>query len=480
MRINQGSQFKIRHAFTLTEMMVATALCLFIMALISVGFGRGLDTFSKLRSVGLLQDRLRSASTVIKRDLASNHFQGPFESGFSGPRLSDQRMDRIGWRPPQGGYFYLEQGSAAPATIEGYDPERIWSTRAIDHRMSFTVQVPMGASAELFCESTRFDPALPNQNRVIYREPTSNPVRITDADVVGLLSQCNPFPRNNSLNCYSTWAELAYWLEPIAGETTPGGLQLYSLRRKSRLLMPEARDVVVENPDQYVALNPMISATPLTRPGTTFNMAGTPKPATSIPASALNLRLNSPVEAAWPNRRITFTPTIDPVSGLATGDDILLVDVLSFEIKPTWLIGPQVTGFIYAPYNPRTSFLDPLSSTTIENSDFPFDDLPPVATGWGNGQHPLGSPPLPLTGQRRIFDTWYRAGTRYEGIQTYINIPNENIDWNNQDEMSRNLIGNSAPNLPPHRLNIRAIQIKIRIWDRKTFQARQITIVQEV
>ena len=187
MRINHGSQFKIRHAFTLTEMMVATALCLFIMALISVGFGRGLDTFSKLRSVGLLQDRLRAASTVMKRDLASNHFQGPFEAGFSGPQLSDQRLDRVGWRPPQGGYFYLEQGDPLPNAIEGFDPDGLWSTRAVNHRMSFTMNVPMSASSEIFCETTRFNSANPNESRVVYREPTTGNVR--DGDVVGLINE---------------------------------------------------------------------------------------------------------------------------------------------------------------------------------------------------------------------------------------------------------------------------------------------------
>ena len=63
-----------RRAFTLVEMLVAMALIIFIMAILSEAFVAGLETFRQLKAIGDMQEKLRSVATVLRRDLAAEHF----------------------------------------------------------------------------------------------------------------------------------------------------------------------------------------------------------------------------------------------------------------------------------------------------------------------------------------------------------------------------------------------------------------------
>lgn len=65
-----------RPAFTLIEMLVAMALTLFIMVIISQAFVTALEVFSGLKGIGDLQSNLRTASTLMQSDLAQDHFEG--------------------------------------------------------------------------------------------------------------------------------------------------------------------------------------------------------------------------------------------------------------------------------------------------------------------------------------------------------------------------------------------------------------------
>src|SRR5688572_11398631 len=65
-----------RPAFTLVEMMVSVALVLFIMVILTEAFGKGLESFRTLKSVGDMESRLRAADMVLRRDLKADHFEG--------------------------------------------------------------------------------------------------------------------------------------------------------------------------------------------------------------------------------------------------------------------------------------------------------------------------------------------------------------------------------------------------------------------
>ncbi len=160
-----------RSGFTIVEMMVATALILFIMAIISEVFASASKTYTTLKVAGDLQERLRLGATIFRRDLTSEHFDGPFIPGRSGPRVGDQRLDQAGWVPPTKGYFEIRQfgevsGSnplipvlyepgTAVITPNVADPEGIWSSRATNHIVRFTVKLPDLPAAELHCAGAK-------------------------------------------------------------------------------------------------------------------------------------------------------------------------------------------------------------------------------------------------------------------------------------------------------------------------------------
>ena len=67
-------QRRRRAGFTIIEMMVATALVLVIMLIISQAFASASKTFTTMRTAGILQERIRGGSSILRRDLSSDHF----------------------------------------------------------------------------------------------------------------------------------------------------------------------------------------------------------------------------------------------------------------------------------------------------------------------------------------------------------------------------------------------------------------------
>src|SRR5262245_46777387 len=68
-----------RQGFTVVELLVAMALIVFIMTILSEAFSAGLKTFRDLKAAGDMSERLRSATTVLRSDLlAADHFSRDF------------------------------------------------------------------------------------------------------------------------------------------------------------------------------------------------------------------------------------------------------------------------------------------------------------------------------------------------------------------------------------------------------------------
>ena len=135
------------------------------------------------------------------------------------------------------------------------------------------------------------------------------------------------------------------------------------------------------------------------------------------------------------------------------GDDILLSNVLSFEVLASWdpplatnVVQPPAASKLPVP--PPRPFLNPVTGAIL-NSNYPYDYLPLLNF---NPAYPTYT-----------FDTWYR----YISIQASAIQPNNN--WNNFSRLPAN------PNLIPMPIRINSIQINVRIYDPKTGQARQNT-----
>src|ERR1700742_3562361 len=75
-----------RAGFTLVELMVATALTLFLMVILTQAFVMSLETFAAMKGIGDMQINLRTAANMLKNDLSQPHFE-------SSRRLSDMNAN---------------------------------------------------------------------------------------------------------------------------------------------------------------------------------------------------------------------------------------------------------------------------------------------------------------------------------------------------------------------------------------------------
>ncbi len=100
MKITAPKFVKARPAFTIIELLVALALVLFIMSIISQVFVDSSEAFRSMRAKAELSEKLRFLTQTIRADLRSNHFE-------ANRKLSDSDFWSDG--PPQVGYFRLEQ-----------------------------------------------------------------------------------------------------------------------------------------------------------------------------------------------------------------------------------------------------------------------------------------------------------------------------------------------------------------------------------
>jgi len=163
-----------------------------------------------------------------------------------------------------------------------------------------------------------------------------------------------------------------------------------------------------------------------------------------------------------PSLRIQFGPAVDSLDDLTpTGDDVLLTDVISFEVRPAWIYNPV--------FNQLLANSSPVPEDMSQgNSDEPFADLPP------SGINPTYKD---ASGKSfGAFDTWYDPAAVF-GTEVNWNDPNpQGTDGFLYVNPANPITGATKP---PHRINVRALQIKVRVWDPKAEQARQATIINE-
>jgi len=181
-------------------------------------------------------------------------------------------------------------------------------------------------------------------------------------------------------------AEIAYFLVNTGGVTGPDGNPLYQLVRRQRL----------------VALDD-------------FHRASLQVPANYSSLIAVDTATNQPLtlkQIRHPSQRLPLSPVNDP----AYGTDILLSNVLSFEVRVDW--DPNPNGTLNSSNPPR-----PFSV----NTEYPYDNLTANAG-------------------RTVFDTWY-----------------DEPNWN------------TAFNTLPLAIRVRGIQVSVRVFDPKTRAVRQNT-----
>lgn len=387
-----------RPAFTLVEMLVATALILFVMVILSQAFVAGLDTFSQLKSVGDLEERLRVAAGEIRRDLSADHFEGR-------RKLSDPNFWLL---PPREGFFRVVQiGSSA---VEGTDDNSIPSYRATNHRLHFTVKLRGNQQEKFFSASVPAGLGEPFSGNQV---PTNFFGQARDGRFEDNVAVFN-----------SPWAEIAYFLAPTgtnAGTNTP----LFALYRAQLAVVPDNR---------------------------TLNWPpGPPYPA-GLPVNASRFPGYLSLSCEPVNGKIYFNSPSDLATGIRSLENDLLVPVIP---QP----GPDANG--YPNMAGRSTLLvtdvisfdvQVLKRDPAGNLRTDFEDVPHVTT-----------PPDPA--YKAVFDTKAPPALPPAGTYFYGHP---------------NALGNASVPATRDNYTVVAVQITLRVWDFKTKQTRQITIIQDL
>jgi prepilin-type N-terminal cleavage/methylation domain-containing protein len=400
---SRGSSPLRRRAFTIPELLVAMALILFIMAILSEAFVAGLDSFRQLKAIGDMQEKFRATTIQLRYDLASYHF---YYAGVNNPtlHLSDPTILTAG---PQAGFFRISQGSLPPTpgnltyTLEGSDPAPsplgVNSYRAVDHILHFTAYRPGGPPEGFFSA------------QVPAGQPPTFPLDGTSAVPPGLPPSTGPMEYQQPGIVNSQWVEVAYFLRPTGNSA--GSTPLYALYRRQCAVLTESDATTVNAPPKQV----LIANTPWSlwpemscRPDATN---------TFLQFNAMPNLVTPPARCLWNQALAPPSPPPQVFQGTANpqnaylilgengepatriGDDLLLTDVISFQVQ---VLRQWSTG-----------------------KDFQFHDL---------------NDPGPPGGGGNVFDT---------AVQ-------------------------------PIPYQILMLQITIRVWDVKTQQTRQITVVQDM
>ena len=423
-----------RNAFTLVELMVAMALIILMLSIMSQAFVIATGVMQGLKEVADMQEKIRPAITLLQRDLGANHFEGS-------KKLSDLEFWDKG--PPKEGYFMLWQDKASDVA-EGVTNNVTFSQSAAlaNHMLAFTVKLP-GKSPNDF-----FDSGLGASFGNIFFNGAGTPLGMTDSNIRRFESNANLI--------HSDWAEVAYFLgphnagaTPVAdgntdGKNNPPSLPYFNLYRQQKLVLPSFNISGVTLPVATAAIKEEISCETSTG---TFN-----KPSDlTVPWKRMgNRTLNHLGNRVGP----LFSEFVNPSSKVNT--DIIATNVISFDVK-------LLTDLRYD-YEDLTTIL----------SQGSYSAYPPVSNyALANGNAAI-----------RVFDTWTTdQGNAANSIPKYDfgfwnNItgkwqPSGNTAGNNSLIPVWNVTNNTG-------LNIKAVQISLRIWDQKSNTAKMFVVVQKL
>jgi hypothetical protein len=200
--------------------MVAMALTMFIMVILSQAFATGVDVFGQLKAIGDMEENLRAAATSLRGDLAADHFEGK-------RRLSDPDFLT---NPPRQGFFRIAisaPGAIAEPAAGVTDPNGLPAWRSTSCVLHLAVKRRGNQRQDFFSASVPAGSPLLTASTNFFNQPAD-----------ALL-------RDNTNTYTSQWAEVAYFLVQTGTTVTPnlpaatGGTPLYALYRVERVVLPD-------------------------------------------------------------------------------------------------------------------------------------------------------------------------------------------------------------------------------------------------
>lgn len=416
-----------RQAFTLVELLVALALIIFVMTVLSEAFVAAAKVFRDFKAIGDMNGRLRTATQLLRRDLGADHFEAK-------KRLSDSSFWTNG--PPSQGFFRIWQQSTP--TNEGADLDGINSYTATGTWLHFSVKQRGNQPENFFLADLSKAATSPLLN------PTSGTLGSVPVD--------GQYQDPTGTIYKSQWAEVAWFLR--TNGATANGTPLYALYRRQLLAVPD-------NTLNWSAPGPVAGA----------NTTGYEE--VSCKTNGTNLYFNSLNDLTVPQRRFgmaaqapagVYSQTL-PTAALATTDvSYGGIPVATDGTYPIWVTSTantydQVygTGLPFSKQAADVVATDVISFDVrvLRPTDADFVDLSQL----GAMNNPAFSS-VKINGVNQavtVFDTWSSAN---DGTYDY-------SGWATAGTTTS----------VPLQAQILAIKVSIRIWDFKTEQARQVSLV---
>jgi hypothetical protein len=479
----RGNPVMRRKGFTLVELLVAVALTMFIMSILSEAFFAGVKVFRDFKAIGDMNGRLRTAALLMSDDLSATHMTSTLTT--SGNKvLSDLNFWNTGpppapagGGPPTSGFFRIGQQGAT--TSEGSDLDGIPSTMN-------------GGSATVgncWLHFTVNKASLGNVRQAFYRSYPPSGASSATSLLVGsqgdlrfqdFVSGSVSAGTDTYETFNSQWAEVAWFMlqSGTIPATTSGGTatNLYTLYRRQLVpwslapvyTAPTAIAVPGTTPTGYETVScETNNATPtayyhfcspadLTMPTRRFAMAGFTNAGTltaGLPLSSVPLPLattDTAYAGLFPAAATNnFYAKLVDASGNPTASDVALTDVISFQVQ--LLIPAQAIVANQVAVTAQTDFMDLSSVYSLFFSGYPATATP--------GNNP-NFPPSPAgTSFPIVFDTWAANNDT-----TY-----DYTGWATP--------GTTLSNPTPLQTPILALKVTFRVWDFKTETARQVSVI---
>lgn len=439
-----------RHAgFTLVEMLVAMALTLFLLSILAGAFSASSKVFSDMKAIGDMNERLRTVGRTLRTDLSSGNQFIDYDSATPLPmKVSNCWQNGI---PDRGFFRVWHQGAS---TSEGTE-SGVTSYRSTGHALHFTVKLPAATPTDVFRAS------ITDPNTALSLRGTINDSGGATISRADSRFQTDTSGSGAPFVYTSQWAEVAYFLRPLAPpltgttELADGTTQLYALYRRQRLTIPPgAAPVGIGAGTNYEEVS---------------SFGGTCNTPTQLTVPQRRFNMNA---SYYPSGTGSVYQTLqDPgMSSVANNlDDLLLNDVISFDVRCLFWenIGTA------APAAPAAADLDALPARFIDL----FDATPSFNAYVANYVNALtsGERRFNDTGMPRVYDTWSRLDDSTTAGSENFSVVQPVADHRRIPLYQRTDSGGTT-----RTLSLRAIQIIIRVWDFKTQQTRQVTIVQDL
>jgi hypothetical protein len=495
-----------RAGFTLIELMVALALTMFLMIILTQCFVLSLETFSGMKGLGDMQQNLRTATTLLTSDLAEDHFEGK-------RRLSDPNIFNSAY-PIQAGYVAIKQGSpwvsvttatgTTPYVQEGFDNFGIPAYRAHNHVLAFTVKRKGNRPEAFFTTAlhgtqpvlTQFfypltvNPLLPiNTQGTAYdmrSQPNSSQVQPPAIPPKGYVpppsytdptpdyataTYTTPYSNGGTIGFYSSqWAEVYYYLVFTGTTEQPNnpqatlGTPIYSLYRAQFVMVP---DSTVVNSVRPLPPFPPSPPAPPGFPAALINPAVTnPLPFQGLSCCPFganaSVLFNSPIDAAnrTVNKIVRRAIDINPATNPA----------LAFPIAY-----PPAAGT-------DTRLIPNLGALSGANTGTGASEIAAGTQTEGSTELVL---PNVISFQVQILDTW--LNTQAFGDIPQLGATAGYLDSSLYSSANAALNANALnagfvqPNpVTPIPFSLKAIRVTLRVWDNATRQTRQTSITQDL